>query len=92
MHILEELWNGNIQPADRTIYRAEEYRELVRLYERNENRLLATLNDGQKEDLQKTKDLTEEMQGICECGAFIVGFQLAGQLLGSSFFNFGEKA
>ncbi len=62
----------------------EEYRDLIRLYEQNQGRLLPTLNDTQKEDLQKMQDLTDEMQRIAECSAFITGFRLAVQFMAVS--------
>ncbi len=84
MNILEELWNGELCPAAREQFRTEAYRELVRLYHRNEEKLLPTLNDAQKEDLQKMGDLAEEMRGIAECNAFITGFRLAVRLMAAS--------
>ncbi len=84
MHILEALWNGNISPISQSNYRMEEQRELMLLYEQNQGRLLPTLNDTQREDLQKMKDLTEEMQSIAECSAFMNGFRLAVQLMSVS--------
>ncbi len=84
MTILEDLWHGNIQPREWDKYRIEEHRNLVRLFERVENQLIATLNDSQKEELQKLKDLGDEMQMITECGAFILGFRLGVQLMVSS--------
>ncbi len=57
MNILEELWYGNIQPMDWDKYRIEEHRDMVRLFGRVESQLIVTLDDGQKEEMQKLKDL-----------------------------------
>ncbi len=84
MKILEEFWHGNIQPQEQDSYRIEEHRDLVKLYEYNEQLLMETLNDGQKDRLQRMKDVVEEMQGIAECSAFITGFKLAVQLMTAS--------
>ncbi len=84
MNILEELWNGNLCPISQELYHGEDYRHLVHLYERNENKLLPTLNDSQKEDLQKMEALIEEMRNIAECSAFMTGFRLAVQLMSAS--------
>ncbi len=84
MNILEELWDGNLDPSSREEYRCGDYRDLVLLYQRNEERLVPTLNDTQKTDLKKLQDLTEEMQGVVQCNAFIVGFRLAVQLMTAS--------
>ncbi len=84
MQILEELWYGQVNPISKTDYRYEEYQELTDLYARCEGTFLATLNPKQQEDLQKLKDLWEEMERITECGAFITGFRLAVQLMAAS--------
>ncbi len=84
MNILEELWNGDICPICWDGYRCEDYRDLVRLYERNEEKLLPTLQDSQRDSLQKMQDLVEEMRNIAECSAFISGFRLGIQLMAAS--------
>ncbi len=81
MDILEALWNGELCPISQEQFRRSDYRELVQLYERNKGKLLPTLNDTQKEDLQKMEDLVEEQRNIAECNAFITGFRLAVQLM-----------
>ncbi len=81
MDILEALWNGELCPIAQEQFRTEDYQELMQLYERNQRKLLPTLNDPQKEDLGKMEDLLEEMRRIGECNAFITGFRLAVQLM-----------
>ncbi len=81
MNILEALWHGDICPIAQAEYRDADYIALVRLYERSEQRLLAALNDGQKEDLQKMQDLVGQMRNMAECGAFMRGFRLAVQIM-----------
>ena len=49
MNILEELWYGNIEPAEYDISPSKEYKELLQLISRNEDKLLATMTDSQKE-------------------------------------------
>ncbi len=84
MNILEELWNGSLCQISQNEYRTDEYQDLAVLFERNENNLLHTLNDSQKEDLQKLQDVIEEMRSIAECSAFITGFRLAVRLMAAS--------
>ena len=43
MNILEELWYGNIEPAEYDISPSKEYKELLQLISRNEDKLLATM-------------------------------------------------
>ena len=47
MNILEELWYGNIEPAEYDISPSKEYKELLQLISRNEDNLLATMTDTQ---------------------------------------------
>ena len=49
MKILEEFWYGNIEPAEYDASPSKEYKELLRLINRNEEALLTTMTDGQKE-------------------------------------------
>ncbi len=84
MQILEELWYGQIRPISQTDYRDKEYRELIDLLAHIEERLLPTLDQEQQENLQKAKDLWEEMNQISECAAFISGFRLAVRLMAAS--------
>ena len=43
MNILEEFWYGNIEPAEYDISSGKEYKELLQLISRNEDKLLATM-------------------------------------------------
>ena len=43
MNILEEFWYGNIEPAEYDISSSKEYKELLQLISRNEDKLLATI-------------------------------------------------
>lgn len=49
MNILEEFCYGNIEPAEYDASPSKEYKELLQLISRNEDKLLATMNDTQKE-------------------------------------------
>ena len=49
MNILEEFWYGNIEPAEYDVSPSKEYKEMLHLISRNEDKLLATMTDSQKE-------------------------------------------
>ena len=49
MNNLEEFWCGNIAPAEYDISPRKEHKELLQLISRNEDELLATMTDAQKE-------------------------------------------
>ena len=48
MNILEELWYGNIEPAEYDTSPSKEYKQMLQLISRNEDKLLATMTDAQK--------------------------------------------
>ena len=66
MNILEELWYGNIEPAEYDISPSKEYKELLQLISRNEDKLLATMTDTQKELFTKYADCVREYQTMVE--------------------------
>ena len=43
MNILEEFWYGNIEPTEYDISSSKEYKELLQLISRNEDKLLSSL-------------------------------------------------
>ena len=49
MKILEQLWYGNIEPTEYDASPCKEYKEVLQLMNRNEERLCATMTDEQKE-------------------------------------------
>lgn len=56
MRILEEFWYGNIEPTEYDISSCKEYKKLLELICRNEEKLKATMTDEQKPPLwQKSK-------------------------------------
>ena len=56
MNILEEFWYGNIEPAEYDTSSGKEYKELLQLISRNEDKLLATMTEEQKELFIKYAD------------------------------------
>ena len=49
MNILEEFWYGNIEPAEYDASPSKEYKEMLQLISRNEDKLLATMTYAQRE-------------------------------------------
>ena len=49
MNVLEDFWYGNLDPAEYDANPSKEYKELVRLISRNEEKLLATMTEEQKD-------------------------------------------
>ena len=65
MRILEEFWYGNVEPMEYGPFSNEEYKELLRLIIKNEEKLKATFSDEQKELFSKYTDCVHEFQSAC---------------------------
>ena len=81
MNILEELWYGNIEPAEYDISSSKEYKELLQLISRNEEKLLTTMTDAQKELFTKYADCVREYQVMAECTLFQNSFRLGARIM-----------
>ena len=81
MKILEEFWYGNIEPAEYDASPSKEYKELLRLINRNEEALLTTMTDGQKEIFSRYQDCVREFQSIAECLLFQSSFKLGAKIM-----------
>ena len=81
MNILEELWYGNIEPAEYDTSPSKEYKQMLQLISRNEDKLLATMTDTQKELFTKYTDCVQEYQVMAECMLFQNSFRLGAQMM-----------
>lgn len=66
MTTLENLYYGNIDPANKYIKRGSEYSKLINLSVRNEEKLTPTLSKEQKIIFEKYKDCINEITSIAE--------------------------
>ena len=81
MNILEEFWYGNIKPAEYDASPSKEYKEMLQLISRNEDKLLATMTDTQKELFTKYADCVREYQVMAECLLFQNSFRLGAKMM-----------
>ena len=81
MNILEEFWYGNIEPAEYDASPGKEYKEILQLISRSEDKLLATMTDAQKELFTKYADCVREYQVMAECMLFQNSFRLGAQMM-----------
>jgi len=81
MNILEEFWYGNIEPADYDTSSCGEYKEMLQLISRNEDKLLSTMTDTQKELFAKYADCVREYQAMAECLLFQNSFRLGAKMM-----------
>lgn len=81
MDTLEDLYYGNLFPHEKCAKLDDEMKELLGLLNRNEEKLIATLSDKQKETFEKYKDCNQEISEICERNAFLNGFRLGARII-----------
>ena len=91
MTTLEDLYYGNIDPANKYIKRGGEYSKLISLLVRNEEKLMPTLSKEQKVIFEKYKDCYDEMYCISEKEAFIQGIKLGIKMTAESFLADSEN-
>lgn len=81
MKILEQLWYGNIEPTEYDTSPCNEYKEVLQLMNRNEERLRATMTDEQKELFSRYTDCVREFQTLTECLLFQNSFKLGARMM-----------
>ena len=89
--IIEELYYGNITPAERSFRRTGEYAHILQLVTRNEEKLTETLSEAQKETFEKFKDGTSELSSMTEVTAFTIGFKLGLRLTAAAFIGGNDE-
>lgn len=81
MNILEEFWYGNIEPAEYDTSPSKEYKDMLQLISRNEDKLLATMTDGQKELFTRYRECVLEYQTMAESLLFQNSFRLGAKMM-----------
>ena len=81
MKILEEFWYGNIAPSEYDTSPDPEYKEILLLISRNEDKLLATMTAEQKELFSRYTDCVQEYQTMAECLLFQNSFRLGARMM-----------
>lgn len=81
MRILEEFWYGNIEPTEYDTSSCKEYKKLLELICRNEEKLQATMTDEQKDLFEKYADCVREYQTITDCLIFQNSFKLGARMM-----------
>lgn len=81
MNTLEDLYYGNLFPQEKCARLDDEVKELLKLLNRNEEKLISTLSDEQKETFEKYKDCNREISEISARESFIKGFQLGARII-----------
>lgn len=79
--IIEEFWYGNLDPVEYDSSPSQEYKELMHLISRNEEKLLETMTDAQKDLFSKYVDCVKEFQAMAECLLFQNSFRLGAMIM-----------
>ena len=88
MKTIEDLYLGKISPCENMIRGNDKYKDLLRLYSNNQEKLLSTLTEEQKERYEKIHDCADELCNELEKQSFINGFSLGVQLVTESLTNY----
>ena len=81
MRILEEFRYGNMEPMEYDSFSCEEYKDLLRLITKNEEKLQAAFSDKQREQFSRYTDCVQELQTISECLLFQSSFRLGAKMM-----------
>ena len=81
MRLLEKFWYGNIEPTEYDTNSCKEYKEVLCLIARSEEKLLATMTDDQKELFSRYTDAVREYQTMAECLLFRNSFKLGARMM-----------
>lgn len=81
MSLLEEFWYGNIEPMEYDTSLCKEYKKLLELISRNEEKFRATMTDEQKELFGKYTDCVREYQNIKDCLLFQNSFKMGAKMM-----------
>lgn len=81
MNVLEEFWYGNLDPAEYDASPSEEYKELLQVIGRNEEKLLANMTDDQKDLFSRYQDCVREFQAMAEFLLFQNSFRLGDRMM-----------
>lgn len=81
MRLLEEFWYRNIEPMEYDTSSCKEYKKLLELICRNEEKIRATMTDEQKELFEKYTDCVREYQTIADRLLFQNSFKLGARMM-----------
>lgn len=81
MHILEELYIGNIRPGERSFKRNSQYARALKQEVEAGDALIAALNAEQKKLFEAYMDAQREVTVLTDCETFIHGFQIGAKIM-----------
>ena len=85
MTLLENLWYGNVHPVEKFLEGNKEYKNLLRITVKDQERLSASLSPEQAVLFEKYASAITEMNATAEVEAFSYGFRLGVRLMTEPF-------
>ena len=79
--MMARMYTPNIEPAEYDVSPNKEYKEMLQLISRNEEKLLATMTDTQKDLFSRYQDCVREFQAMTECLLFQNSFRLGAKMM-----------
>ena len=81
MTLLENLWYGNVHPVEEFLEGNKDYKNLLRIAAKDQERLRVSLSRAQAELFEKHESAAKEMHAVAEVEAFSYGFRLGVKLM-----------
>lgn len=81
MSILEELYNGNINPVERFVKKESEYQRISRDISKRQDSLYKTLTQEEREIYEDIFENNYKLEYISEKEGFIQGFRLGAKIM-----------
>lgn len=81
MHILEDLYTGNIRPGERSFRQSSQYSRALTQAVESGDALIKSLTEEQKKLFEEYMDAQREVNILTDCETFIYAFKLGAKLM-----------
>ena len=81
MHILEDLYTGNVRPGERSFRQNSQYSRALAQAVESGDALIKSLTEEQKKLFEAYMDAQREVNILTDCETFIYSFKLGAKLM-----------
>ena len=81
MHILEDLYTGNVRPGERSFRQNGQYKQALAQAVESGDALSKSLTEEQKKLFEEYMDAQREVNILTDCETFIYAFKLGAKLI-----------
>lgn len=81
MHILEDLYTGNVRPGERSFRQNSQYSRALAQAVESGDALIKSLTEEQKKLFEEYMDAQREVNILTDCETFIYAFKLGAKLI-----------